>query len=148
MPEYKKPGFGARLMNAVVVQPLVFLGISPQGAWTLTVNGRKSGKPMTAPVNPMDFEDARYLVAPRGDTHWARNLRSHGQGQLRLGRKKHQITAEEITDPATRAAVIHAYLDRWAGVTKAHFGITWPNPTEEELLRVAARTPVFRITTA
>ena len=144
MREYKKPGLFVRFMNWLLGL-VIKLGFSPQGGQLLTVRGRKTGKPMTTPVNPMAFEGAEYLVAPRGDTHWTRNLRVAGNAELRKGRKKRPIrVVAELTD-AEKPPVLLAYLDRWAGVTKNHFGITWPNPSEEEVRRVSSRTPMFRI---
>ncbi|MGE3073694.1 MAG: nitroreductase/quinone reductase family protein [Dehalococcoidia bacterium] len=141
--EYKKPGIMVRVMNGALGLA-VKLGMSPQGANLLTVRGRKSGKNMTTPVNPMMFEGAQYLVSPRGNTHWARNIRASHEGTLRLGRKKRPIRIlEELADDA-KPPILLAYLDRWAGVTKDHFGIPWPNPSEADITRVCARTPMFK----
>ena len=144
MAEYVKPGASVRIMNSLLGVG-VKLGLSPQGAHLLTVRGRKSGKPMTTPVNPMKLDGAEYLVAPRGDTHWTKNLRAAGTGQLRVGRKKRTIRVVHELADAEKPPVLLAYLERWAGVTKKHFGITWPNPSEDEVRRVCARTPMFRI---
>lgn len=95
------------------------------------------------PVNPLHFEGKRYLVAPRGDTHWVRNLRATGEGELRLGRKRETIRASEVPDEE-KAPILRAYLDRWAGVTASHFGVS-KKPTDEEIARVVPRSPVFRI---
>jgi hypothetical protein len=65
--------FMARVVNPV----LRFIG-----APTLTVRGRRSGLPITTPLAPFDYEGARYLVGGGGETHWVRNLRAAGQGQL------------------------------------------------------------------
>lgn len=147
MPEYKKPGAGVRIMNSAL-GVVIKAGLSPQGGQLLTVAGRKTGKPMTTPVNPMTFNGAEYLVAPRGDTHWTRNFREKGTAELRLGRKRRTIRVVEELADADKPPVLLAYLERWAGVTKKHFGITWPDPTPEEVTRVCARTPMFRIETA
>lgn len=145
MPEYKKPGSMVRVMNGAL-GVAIKLGLSPQGGQLLTVRGRKSGKEMTTPVNPMTFQGAEYLVAPRGDCHWSRNLRVAGTARLRVGRKKRQIRVDHELTEAEKPPVLLAYLDRWAGVTKSHFGITWPDPSQEEITRVCARTPMFQIT--
>jgi deazaflavin-dependent oxidoreductase (nitroreductase family) len=145
MPEYKKPGSMVRVMNGAL-GVAIKLGLSPQGGQLLTVRGRKSGKEMTTPVNPMTFQGAEYLVAPRGDCHWSRNLRVAGKARLRVGRKKRLIRVDHELTEAEKPPVLLAYLDRWAGVTKSHFGITWPDPSQEEITRVCARTPMFQIT--
>jgi deazaflavin-dependent oxidoreductase (nitroreductase family) len=120
------------------------LGMSPQGSHTLAVRGRKTGKEMTTPVNPMSHNGARYLVAPRGETHWARNLRATGEGELRLGRKSERIRTEEVAE-SERPELIAAYLKRWGSVTREHFGASSDTPDAAELQRLAARTPVFRV---
>lgn len=145
--EYKKPSAPVRIMNTFLGLAIK-LGASPQGGQLLTVRGRKSGKNMTTPVNPMTFEGAEYLVAPRGDTHWTRNLRIAGTGVLRVGRKRRTVKAVAELIDAEKPPILLAYLERWAGVTKEHFGIPWPNPSDEDVTRVCARTPMFRIETA
>jgi deazaflavin-dependent oxidoreductase (nitroreductase family) len=143
MAEYKRPGMATGLANALI-KAMNWFGVSPQGSQTLVVRGRKSGKWMSAPVNPMDFEGSRYLVAPRGDTHWARNLRAAGTGELRLGKKRVVFKAREVPE-VERPKLIAAYLERWGTVTREHFGTSSMSPGEDELARLAARTPVFRI---
>jgi hypothetical protein len=50
------------------------LGITP----ALAVRSRTSGKWRTVPVNVLELAGQRYLIAPRGDTQWLRNLRATG----------------------------------------------------------------------
>jgi hypothetical protein len=62
-----KPGWlVSRLVNPVLMQ----LGIIP----TLAVRGRASGEWRMVPVNVLELAGQRYLVAPRGDTQWVRNM--------------------------------------------------------------------------
>jgi len=143
MAEYRKPGRLLAVGN-LLIRLLNRLGLSPQGAQTLAVVGRKTGRVISTPVNPLALDGERYLVAPRGDTHWARNLRAGGRAELRLGRCTEQISAVEVPI-ADRPPIISAYLKRWGNVTREHFGASSNTPGEEELARLAARTPVFRI---
>src|SRR5438067_1848190 len=53
---------------------------------TRAVRGRRSGRWRTVPVNVLELDGARYLVAARGDTDWVRNPRAAGAGGLRRGR--------------------------------------------------------------
>ena len=73
-------------------------GIGPKGMHTLEVQGRRSGQPRKTPVNVLDFEGSRYLVAPRGETEWVRNLRASGHGKLLLGRRTEDFTGVELSD--------------------------------------------------
>jgi deazaflavin-dependent oxidoreductase (nitroreductase family) len=145
--EYKKPGFEGKILNPMLGL-VIKLGFSPQGGQLLTVRGRKSGKHYTNPVNPMRLPEGEYLVAPRGNTQWSRNLRATGEGVLRLGRKRRPIRVVRELADAEKPPVLLAYLERWAGVTKEHFGIPWPNPSDEDVARVSARTPIFEIADA
>src|SRR5438132_1284071 len=107
--------------------------------------GYASGLPRRTPVNVLELDGERYLVAPRGDTQWARNLRVSGEGRLRLGRKLEPFTAIEVTDEAEKAAILRAYLRRWKAEVSAFFDGVRPDASEEELRRIAAKHPVFRL---
>jgi hypothetical protein len=63
-------------------------------------------------VNLLAFEDDRYLVAPRGETQWVKNLRVAGDGELQVGRKVETFRATELADDA-KIDVLRAYLKRW-----------------------------------
>ena len=59
--------------------------------------GRTTGKLHHTPVNLLTIEGTEYLVAPRGETQWVRNVR-HAGGHLVLilGRRRRICTATEI----------------------------------------------------
>ena len=67
----------------------------------LEVKGRKSGEWRKTPVNPLDFDGERYLVAPRGHTQWVRNMRASGGGRL-VGRGIEEFTATEVPTRRSR----------------------------------------------
>ncbi len=144
MPMYQKPGFFNKAVAGTLMKLLTRFGISAGGANTLVVKGRKSGEPRSVPVNPLDHEGARYLVAPRGNTEWVRNLRAAGKGELRLGSKRETVIAVEVGDEE-KPPILRAYLENWASVTKANFGVD-EKATDEELAAIASNHPVFRIT--
>jgi deazaflavin-dependent oxidoreductase (nitroreductase family) len=134
---------GTKIANAVMMGA-TRLGLSPAGAQTLAVRGRKSGEMRTIPVNPVQGLEGRdYLVAPRGTTQWARNLRAAGEGELRLGRKARRFRAEEIPD-SEKLPVLRAYLDRWAGQTKQLFEADG-DASDDRLREIAPLHPIFRI---
>jgi deazaflavin-dependent oxidoreductase (nitroreductase family) len=142
METYMKPTTAARFFNRLL-GALIRIGFSPRGAQLLTVKGRRSGERRTTPVNPLTFGGARYLVAPRGSTHWARNLRAVGEGELSRGRRKEAIRVTEVAD-AEKPPILRVYLERWAAETKAHFGLD-ADASDAELAAIAAAHPVFRI---
>ena len=70
---YRKPPlFAAKVFNPLAMR----FGIS--GAHTLAVAGRRSGRVHRVPVIPVQLDGATYLVSPRGEAHWVRNLRAGG----------------------------------------------------------------------
>lgn len=126
-PRYLKPGW---LVSQVVNPLLMRLGAVP----TLAVRGRRSGEWRTVPVNVLELEGQRYLVAPRGDTQWVRNLRATGRGELRRRGRVEPFRAIEIADEE-KPRVIEAYRARWGHQVKKQF----------EVLPAPADHPVFRI---
>lgn len=141
MADFRKPGIGTRVANAAL-RPLLRLGLSV-GPQELTVRGRHSGRPRTTPVNPLEHEGELYLVAPRGNTLWARNLRESGECELRLGGRTRAFEAEEV-DVARRAPVLRAYLERWPMTASMFDGIS-KDSSEDELRRAAPGQPVFHL---
>lgn len=92
------------------MQPLLAaLGVAP----TLTVRGRKTGKPYTFPVLLAEYEGRRYLVAPRGNTQWARNLRVAGEADLKVARRRRHVRATEVA-AVERQPIIDAYRQQHA----------------------------------
>jgi deazaflavin-dependent oxidoreductase (nitroreductase family) len=110
---YQKPGFVTNRIFNPLLAGIVKLGMSPRGANILSVRGRKSGEWRSTPVNPLAFNGERYLVAPRGDTHWSRNIRASGEGRLRVGRTTRDIEVVEVPD-AEKPDILRAYLSTGA----------------------------------
>jgi deazaflavin-dependent oxidoreductase (nitroreductase family) len=111
----------------------------------LYVRGRKSGELRSNPVNPLTVAGERYVVAPRGNTQWVRNLRAaSGEGELRIGRKSEPFTATEIGDD-DKPAVLREYLKRWKWEVGVFFDGVDAKAPDETLRRIAPGYPVFRI---
>src|SRR5262245_33845984 len=124
---YLKPAW---LVGRVVNPALMWLGILP----TLAVRGRTSGEWRTVPVNVLTFEGHRYLVAPRGDTQWVRNLRAAGQGQLRWRGRADVFRAIEVADDE-KPRIIDAYLARWGYEVRSYFRAL-PSPSDHPVFRI------------
>jgi deazaflavin-dependent oxidoreductase (nitroreductase family) len=145
--ERKRPGwFTANVFNRLIAA-LTGRGVSVLGSRVLEVKGRSSGQPRRTPVNLLDFEGERYLVAPRGETQWARNLRASGEGRLLVGKRSENFTATELDDDQ-KAPVLRAYLKRWKFEVGAFFDGVGPNSSDDELLAAAPKHPVFRLDTS
>ena len=142
-PRYVQPDLGTRVFNSAVAA-LTRAGISVWGSRVLAVRGRTSGQWRTTPVNPLTLNGERYLVAPRGETQWVRNMRAAGGGELRVGRRAEPFTATELAD-ADKPPVLRAYLKRWKAEVGVFFGGVGADSSEEELRRICPDHPVFRI---
>jgi deazaflavin-dependent oxidoreductase (nitroreductase family) len=106
------------------------LGLVP----TLAIRGRKTGQWRTVPVNLLQLDGAWYLVAPRGETDWVRNLRAAGTGELRRGSRAKPFRAFEVPDDQ-KPPVIDAYLARWGYQVKDPFR-RLPNPADHPVFRI------------
>ena len=141
---YIKPQTGTGMFNEAVAR-LTKMGVSVYGSRVLYVKGRKSGEWRATPVNPLSFPDGtRYLVAPRGNTQWVRNLRAVGTGELRVGRRVEPFRATEISDDA-KPEILRAYLKRWKWEVGVFFDGVDAKAPEEKLREIAPGYPVFRI---
>ncbi len=125
---YLKPSW---LISRVANPLLMRFGIVP----TLKVRGRKTGHWRSVPVNVLELDGQRYLVAPRGETDWVRNLRAAGGGQLQYGRRRTEpFTATEVSDEE-KPPIIEAYLQRWGGQVKNQFEAL-PDPADHPVFRI------------
>jgi deazaflavin-dependent oxidoreductase (nitroreductase family) len=118
-------------------------GIGPKKMVSLTVTGRKSGEPRSVAVNEVVVNGQRYLVAPRGNTEWARNARVNPNAEIKRG-KSENVTLTELPS-GERGPIIQAYLRENALVTKREFGID-PKAPIGEFEAIADKHPVFKIT--
>jgi deazaflavin-dependent oxidoreductase (nitroreductase family) len=145
--ERKRPGwFTTHVFNRLIAA-LTGSGVSVLGSRVLEVKGRSSGQLRRTPVNLLDFEGESYLVAPRGETQWARNLRASGEGRLFVGKRSEHFTAVELGDEQ-KAPVLRAYLKRWKFEVGVFFDGVGPDSSEQELREAAPKHPVFRVDTS
>lgn len=141
---YLKPDWLTRKVLNPAVRGLTRGGVSVRGSRELRVRGRKSGQWRSTPVNLLTVDGQRYLVAPRGETQWVRNLRAAGGGQLRVGRRSEAFTAVELDD-AVKPVVLREYLRRWAFEVGKFFDGLDKHATDEQLREIAPGLPVFQV---
>jgi deazaflavin-dependent oxidoreductase (nitroreductase family) len=139
---FQKESGVARFFNRVMGRA-VKIGFAPGYMRLLEVRGRKSGKTFTTPVNILEFEGKRWLVAARGETAWARNARAAGHVVLRRGSLAESLMVRELAD-ADKPAVIKAFLDRFASQVQSFFEVPAGSPVEA-FRASASRTPVFEL---
>ncbi|MGG8405782.1 nitroreductase/quinone reductase family protein [Streptomyces sp. 12297] len=143
-PYYARAGRSATLFNSLFGK-LARIGISIAGSAELSVRGRTSGRMQRIPVNPYVHDGVQYLVSARGHSHWVRNMRVAGGGELRVGRKVRTFTATELVD-ADKPEILRGYLQKWGWEVNAFFQGVTAKSSPEELLAAAQDHPVFRIT--
>jgi len=146
-PRYLAPDRFTRRVFNPAVRGLARLGLGPWGARELRVVGRTTGEWRSTPVNPLAFDGGRYLVAPRGETQWVRNLRVAGGGELRIGRRTTPFTATELAD-ADKVDVLRAYLRKWKWEVGTFFEGVGPDDDDATILAAAPKHPVFAIADA
>lgn len=131
MPYLRPPLFVRNVFNPIAMR----FGIG--GSEALEVARRRSGGVQRVPVIPVSVDGVDYLVCPRGETQWVRNLRA--AGRCRVGRHGHErpFTAQEVP-VAERAPVTAAYRVKAGRAVKSLF----------EQLPEDKDHPVFRLTPA
>jgi deazaflavin-dependent oxidoreductase (nitroreductase family) len=142
---YRRPGWFTRNVFNRLVARLTRWGVSVWGSRVLEVPGRKTGLPRRTAVNLLDFEGRQYLVAPRGEAEWVRNVRAAG-GSLDLLRGRHRTHAVAVEVPdGEKTDVLRAYLQRWKFEVGVFFDGVGPDSDDAALLRIAPRHPVFAL---
>jgi hypothetical protein len=142
---YRRPGWFTRHVFNGLVAAATRLGLSVWGSRVLRVRGRKSGQWRSNPVNLLRIGSTEYLVAPRGETDWVRNLRVTLHGELVLGRRAQPFVATEVTADDDKVDILRAYLRRWRMETGVFFDGMTAESSADDLRRIAPRHPVFRI---
>ncbi len=129
---YLRPAFFTRrIFNPLAMR----FGIS--GAVTLVVVGRRSGSEKAIPVIPVEYGGARYLVSPRGEAEWVRNLRAAGgEGLLRSEGKSERFHASEIP-AAERPSILTAYQGVAGRAVAGNFAAL-PEPQDHPVFRLDA----------
>jgi deazaflavin-dependent oxidoreductase (nitroreductase family) len=140
---YEEPGWFTKHVFNKAVAGATRLGVSVWGSRVLEVKGRRTGESRQTPVNLLTFDSARYLVAPRGETQWVRNVRAaDGRLDLLVGRRRTHYVATELSDEE-KIPVMRAYLKRWKAEVGVFFEGVSAKSTDEEIAAIAPKHPVF-----
>ena len=140
---YLQPDWFTRNILNRAMSRLTRMGVSVWGSRVLEHRGRTSGALHHTPVNLLVIDGSEYLVSPRGETQWVRNVRhSGGHLVLILGRHRKISTAWEVP-VADRVPLLRAYLRRWKFEVGMFFEGVGPDSTDAELAAIADHHPVF-----
>ena len=122
----KTPWFITNVMNPIFRRT----GAFP----VLTVRGRKTGRPISTPINVPEINGVRYLVSPRGQTGWSRNLLANPEVTLKVKGREQRYRATEVP-PDQRGPIIAAYLDKWGSQVRTQFE-QLPDPIDHPTYRL------------
>jgi deazaflavin-dependent oxidoreductase (nitroreductase family) len=143
---YEEPNRAARAANGVI-RWLAEAGISIAGTRAVRVRGRKTGKQRAVVVNLLTVDGVDYLVSPRGNTQWARNVRATSVVEVGPRWRRRRMRAGELND-AAKPELLKRYLARWYWQVKGHVAGLTPDSTDEQFRAAAPSIPVFALSPA
>lgn len=129
-PATKRPYVRSSFVISHLINPITIW----LGGPTLVVLGRRSGRPIRTVVPTLELDGSRYLVSAGGETHWVRNLRAAGEGELRRGRHGEPFRAVELHGDE-RDRVVIDYRARM-GRRARQFFATLPDPADHPVFRI------------
>ncbi len=127
----KPPAFTRRVVNPIVAK------LNLGGVATLTVTGRRSGRPQHVPVLPVAVGDKEYLVSPYGESQWVRNLRASGVAELSR-RGQATVVVRPVEVPVEDRAPIIAAYRKSASRAVAGFFSRMPDPSDHPVFQFAS----------
>jgi len=141
-PAFRRPSPAERAFNKAF-GVLVGLGLGLGHNYLLQVEGRRTGRVYATPVNVLELDGKRLLVAPRGRTQWVRNAEAAGAVTLRRGwrRRGFRVRAVPSTD---KPRILSAYLDRFRLTVQRYFPVR-AGSGPAAFAEIADRYPVFEL---
>ena len=134
---------GNSFMTFILRSPLH--GVMSGSTMVITVTGRKSGRPITTPVNYYQEGDTLWVISNRERTWW-RNLKGGAPVKLHLRGQDVNGTGEVLLDEAEVAPQIGEYV-RHLPISARSLGVHMLNgqPDPADLSRLAQERVMVRI---
>ena len=142
MPVFRPPSAMERAFNRFFGF-LVGLGFGLKHNYLLQVRGRKSGKLYSTPIDLLEMDGKRFLVAPRGRTQWVRNAEASGEVTLKRGGFRQNFRLRAIPD-AEKPELLKAYLDRFKTTVQRYFPVPAGSDVQA-FANITANFPVFEL---
>jgi len=139
---FREPNALERIVNRVF-GILVGLGLGLRHNYIVQVRGRLTGRLYSTPVDLLEFNGKRFLVAPRGRTQWVRNAEAGGEVVLKKGRKGQQFRIR-IVAGREKPEILKAYLDRFKLTVQRYFPVR-AGSGASAFAEIAERYPVFEL---
>ncbi len=128
LPSFRQPSATERVFNRIFGF-LVGLGLGFSYNYLLQVRGRKSGKIYSTPIDLLERDGKRFLVAPRGRTQWVRNAEAAGEVTLKKGSKRERFRLRPLSDQE-KPEILQAYLDQFKREVQRYFPVPAGSPVE------------------
>ena len=139
------------LVGTWIIKRLLCAGIPMGPKILLTVRGRTTGQPRTTPVDLLERDDRRWLVATHGgaNSNWVHNLHAAGEGILTHGRRREAVTVVERSSEAAGRVLKEVLGPRLASpmrgfVLRRTLDVA-PDASLDDFIDEARRHPVFEL---
>lgn len=139
---FNRPGRIATAINRAIGW-LPALGLGPSYSYLLQVEGRKSGKTYSTPVNVLTIGEKSYLVGTRGHTQWSRNAQALGNVTLKRGQRVQKFQLRIVADEE-KPEILKSYLTRFGWMVSRFFPVAGCAPASA-FAAIAADYPVFEL---
>nr|WP_246461730.1 nitroreductase/quinone reductase family protein [Nocardia transvalensis] len=125
------------------------IGIAVGPIYLLTVPGRRSGKPRTAPIAVVPIAGGRYIVQAHPRAAWVANARNAETAELAHGRRKSTVRLVDVPVEERRPLLREHIENSPARVGRLFVssGLV-TEPTPEAVAAAADRIAVFRVESA
>jgi deazaflavin-dependent oxidoreductase (nitroreductase family) len=140
--KFEAPSASERIFNRALGL-LVGLGLGGRHYYLLQVRGRTTGRVYSTPVNVLELNGKRWLVAPRGRTQWVRNAEVAGEVLLRKGWRTQRCRVRLVPD-SDKPEILSAYLDRFKLTVQRYFPVP-ARSAPSAFVELASRYPVFEL---
>jgi len=141
-PSFRQPTAAERLFNRLFGF-LVGRGFGFKHHYLLQVRGRKSGKLYSTPIDLLELNGKRFLVAPRGRTQWVRNAEAADFVTLKRGSYQQSFRVLPINDH-DKPPLLKAYLEKFKAEVQRYFPLAAGSDVEA-FEGIAADYPVFEL---
>ena len=110
----------------------------------LAVRGRRTGAVHRRPVGVSVTDTGKYVIGFYGHTQWSRNLRACPTAELHVRGRHETVHAIEVQGPE-KVAFLRALVARYRFFARAWLKVNPRNLGEDDLRRLMADYPVFRL---
>ena len=141
-PVFRKPNALDRIVNRAFGF-VVGLGLGLSHNYIVQVRGRSTGRLYSTPIDLLELNGKRFLVAPRGRTQWVRNAEAGGEIVLKKGSKRRRFRIRIVAN-GEKPEILKAYLDRFKLTVQRYFPI--PAGSEPSAFaKIADQYPVLEL---